>query len=49
MCEICDNKTRNCRIAIEGKTFIRNLEGESEPMPCYSEIYAPLNFCPACR
>lgn len=48
MCELCDNKIRNCRIALEGKSIIRYSQGEYKSIPCFSEIYAPLNFCPAC-
>lgn len=50
MCKYCDDiKLSQCKVVVERKTGLRNVkDGKLEPVPCYSEILIPLNYCPTC-
>lgn len=50
MCEYCSNvKLLQCKVVAEGKTGARSIkDGKFELIPCYSEIFIPLNYCPVC-
>lgn len=49
MCKICDlARIISCKVTIEGRSYIRNFEGNLEEHPAYSEIHIPINYCPMC-
>ena len=49
MCEYCEDRImRSCKVTVESKAYLRNLEGKLEETPCFSEIYLPINYCPIC-
>lgn len=51
MCEYCEDRiirSCKCKVSVKSKAYLRGLEGKLEEMPCFSEIYLPINYCPIC-
>ena len=49
MCEYCEDRIiRSCKVQVKSKAYLRGIDGKLEEMPCFSEIYLPINYCPVC-